>query len=60
MKKYTAEQLQKKYKGKYIKVYGTFDYTKQKTFYEVRGVYDTIHEDTTRGEDVGTSFEYRR
>ena len=51
----TTEQVNKKYKGKYINVYK--DYT---GLYEVRKVYREIHENTTLGEDVGTLLEYRR
>ncbi len=55
MKTYTAEQINKKYKGKYIDIYK--DYT---GLYEVRKVYKDIHENTTLGEDVGTPMEYKR
>lgn len=53
--KYTAEQINKKYKGKYIEIYR--DYT---GLYEVRKVSSTIRENTTLGEDVGTPMEYGR
>jgi len=55
MKKLTSEQVNKKYRGKYVDVYR--DYT---GLYEVRKVYKTIHENTTLGEDVGTAIAYRR
>lgn len=56
----TKEQVNKKYKGKYIEVYRTHDYSKQVDIYEVKRVYSKIHENTTRGEDVGTQYEYTR
>ncbi len=51
----TKEQINKKYKGKYVEFYKNFD-----KFYVVRKVYKAIHENTTLGEDVGTEFEYMR
>ena len=57
---YTKEQINKKYRGKYIEIYKTYDYEKQKDLYEVRKVYKEIHENTTLGEDVGTALEYCR
>lgn len=53
--KYTKEQINKKYKGKYVDIYQDYD-----GLYEVRKVYKDIHENTIRGEDVGTEWEYRR
>ena len=58
--KYTKDQINKKYKGKYIKILKTYDYSKQQYLYEVLKVYKDIHEDTTLGEDVGTELEYCR
>jgi len=58
--KLTKEQINKKYKGMYIEIYKTYDYEGRKYMYEVRQAYSVIHEDTTLGEDVGTSFEYSR
>ncbi|MFA5543284.1 MAG: hypothetical protein WDA47_05885 [Bacilli bacterium] len=63
MKKLTAKQINKKYKGRYVDIYklplwDTND--KGERLYEVRAVYPVIHENTTRGEDVGTSYEYQR
>ena len=55
MEKYTKEQVNKKYVGKYVEIYKDYE-----GLYEVRKVYKDIHENTTRGEDVGTEFEYRR
>jgi len=57
---YTQKQINKKYKGKYIDIYKTYDYTNQEYKYEVRNVFKNIHENTTLGEDVGTSLEYTR
>jgi len=57
---YTKEQINKKYAGKYIDIYKSYDYGEQKYIYEVRKVYNVIHENTTRGEDVGTDMEYCR
>jgi hypothetical protein len=59
-KQYTAEQINKKYKGKYIEVVKSFDYSTKKWMYEVVKTYKQIHENTTLGEDVGTSLEYTR
>jgi hypothetical protein len=60
MKQYTAEQIRKKYAGKYIQIHKLYDYNKHIDLYEVIKVYKEIHEDTTRGEDVGTGEEYTR
>lgn len=54
-KNLTKEQVNKKYRGKYIEFYK--DYT---GLYEIRKVYTETHENTSLGEDVGTSLEYRR
>lgn len=56
----TQEQINKKYKGKYIEIGKTYDYQNQRWNYEVRKVHRGIHENTTLGEDVGTLLEYRR
>lgn len=56
----TQKQVNKKYKGKYIEIYKTYDYKNQCFLYEVGRKYNQIHENTTRGEDVGTPFEYCR
>jgi hypothetical protein len=66
MKLLTQEQINKKYKGRYIDIYPHhFEFwnsktNKYETVYEVRKVYKTAHENTTLGEDVGTRFEYCR
>lgn len=65
-KKYTAEQINKKYNNKYITIYPLHNEywndktNKYQTVYEVRKVYSEIHENTTLGQDVGTQLEYKR
>ena len=44
MRKYTKEELIKKYTNKFIDIYGTFNYAEQKWYFEVRGVSSTIKE----------------
>ena len=56
----TKEQVNKKYRGKYIEFISTYDYDKKIYLYEVIKTFSSIHENTTLGEDVGTYFEYRR
>lgn len=63
MQKLTAKEINTKYRGKYVDVYecpswDTDEYGQK--LYEVRKVYDEIHENTTLGEDVGTSLEFTR
>jgi len=60
MKTLTKEQVNKKYRGKYVEFIETYDYTTGKTMYKILNVYKTIHENTTLGEDVGTDLEYCR
>ena len=60
VKEMTAEEINKKYKGKYIEVYRDLDFQNDQYVYEVRKVYAKIHENSTLGEDVGTEQEYRR
>ncbi len=60
MKKLTKEQVNKKYKGKYISINQEYDYQTKETLYMVIATYSKIHENTTLGEDVGTSMEYCR
>jgi len=60
MKTLTKEQVNKKYRGKYVEFNETYDYTTRKTMYEILNVYSTIRENTTLGEDVGTDMEYCR
>jgi len=60
-KKYTKEQVNKKYFGKYIEIYKQYDYIEQKYYYTILKVWgETIHENSTLGQDVGTELEYRR
>ena len=56
----TKEEINKKYRNKYIEVYRTYNYSTGEDEYEVRKVYDKIHENTTLGQDVGTSKAYTR
>lgn len=63
MKKLTAQQIQKKYKGKYVDIYACplWDTDKDDNrLYEVRKAYSEIHENTTRAEDIGTEFAFTR
>lgn len=59
-RKYTADEVRDKYKNKYISITKSYDYQSREYLYEINKVYSEIHEDTTRGEDVGTSLEYMR
>lgn len=56
----TKEQVNKKYKGRYVEIMSTYDYATGQYMYEIIKSYKTIHENTTLGEDVGTSMEYCR
>ena len=61
MKRYlTKEEVNKKYKGKYIEFRRSYNWETRQDDYEIRKVYRTIHENTTLGEDVGTEWEYNR
>ena len=60
MKKYTLKEIQTKYNGKYVDVYRVLDYSAGDVRFEVRKVYNTIHENTTLGQDVGTELAYTR
>ena len=46
MKKLTAKEVYKKYKGKYIDWYRTWDYTNDCYLYEIRKSFTSIHENT--------------
>lgn len=59
-KKLTCEQVQKKYKDKYIEVSYTMDYEKGCNMYTVHKVSNVIKENMTLGKDVGTLLAYRR
>ena len=56
----TKEQINKKYKGKYIEIRKEYDYSTHQVMYEVLRVFNQLRENTTLGEDVGTDLEYRR
>ena len=58
--KLTADQVNKKYKGRYVELGTTYDYENQRWLYEVRKTSKTIRENMTLGEDVGTQLEYQR
>ena len=63
MKKMTKKQINKKYFDKYVDIYERPSWDTDKnndTLYEIRKVFSVIHEDTTLGQDVGTSLAYRR
>lgn len=66
MKQLTAQEVNRKYKGKYIEIHRVWGFETNSArhlyseLYEVRKIYATIHENTTLGEDVGTAMEYRR
>lgn len=47
----TEKKLLKKYAGKYIDTFATFDYTLHQWFYMVRGVSNTIRENYNLPED---------
>jgi len=54
------QQINKKYYNKYVEIIKTFNYSKNEYEYEVLKSYGTIRENTTLGQDVGTSLEYCR
>jgi len=56
----TQQQVNKKYQGRYIEFTQTWDHKNDRWEYEVHKTYKDIRENTTLGEDVGTSMEYRR
>lgn len=56
----TQEQINKKYKGRYVEITKQYDYKNQVWEYAVQCAYRSIRENTTLGEDVGTAMEYRR
>jgi|TARA_R100001530_G_scaffold116143_1_gene83173 hypothetical protein len=62
MKLLTKEQVNKKYRGRYVDVRKVPAYLTESgnTEYEVVKSYREIHENTTLGEDIGTEMEYRR
>tara|TARA_R100001244_G_scaffold76520_2_gene60779 strand:+ start:588 stop:767 length:180 start_codon:yes stop_codon:yes gene_type:complete len=58
--KLTKEQINKKYKGKYVEIYPSWCHETGKQLYEVGKTSRVIRENMTLGEDVGTENEYRR
>jgi len=60
IKKYTLEQIQKKYKNIYIDIYRKLDYETGQVMFEVRKTSKVIKENMTLGQDVGTPLAYRR
>jgi len=56
----TKEQVNRKYKGKYVEIIATYDYSRRAFIYCVLNSYESIRENTTLGEDVGTALEYTR
>jgi hypothetical protein len=59
-KQLTAEQLIKRYKGKYIDVYPTFDYMEHRWFYKVMGVSKTLRENYNLPEDCMVKGKERK
>lgn len=59
-KTYTAEEVHKKYKDKYINITCSFNYDTLKYNYTINKVSSTIKENMTLGQDVGTDLAYRR
>jgi len=55
MKKLTKEQVNTKYRDRYVEFYKDID-----NLYEIRKVYKEIHENTSLGQDIGTEQEYTR
>ena len=60
MKQLTKDQVNKKYKDKYIEFSSVYDYINQQWFYEIWKVSKVIRENMTLGQDVGTELEYCR
>lgn len=58
--KLTKEEVNKKYRDRYITITKSYDYQNQCWMYEVGKTFREIHENTTLGQDVGTSLEYMR
>ena len=58
--KLTQKQVNKKYKDKYVEFGQTYDYVNGCWMYEIWKVHKAIHENTSLGQDVGTSLEYCR
>lgn len=58
--KLTKEQVNKKYKGKYVSFNKSYDYNEGEWIYTNIKSYASIRENTTLGEDVGGIKEYKR
>jgi hypothetical protein len=56
---YTQQQINKKYKGRYIEFIRTYDYTNNQDLYEIIKTSKNERENMTLGEYVGTSLEFR-
>lgn len=56
----TKDQINRKYRDKYVEIYQEWDLKNRCWKYQVLKVYKTIHENTTLGQDVGTNMEFRR
>ena len=57
MRKYTKEQLLQKYAGKYIDIYGVYDYSEQEWLFEVRGVKSKIWENYNLPEEAINGYK---
>lgn len=60
MKELTKEQVNRKYAGRYVEFLSRYDYSEKKHYYEIIKTHREIHENSTLGQDVGTSLEYTR
>jgi hypothetical protein len=60
MAQLTKQQVNKKYKGKYIEIIQSYCYSNRVNLYEIIKTSSTIKENMTLGEDVGTDLEYCR
>jgi len=56
----SKDELNKKYRGKYVEIAKSYDHIKKCYEYIVLKSYSKIRENTTLGEDVGTPMEYCR
>jgi hypothetical protein len=58
--KMSKDEVNKKYRGKYVEIAKSYDHIKKCYKYIVLKSYSKIRENTTLGEDVGTPMEYCR
>ena len=58
--KMSKDEVNKKYRGKYVEIEKSYDHIQKCYKYIVLKSYSKIQENTTLGEDVGTSMEYCR